>query len=220
VSKERYDLIDDLGPKNWLDMVAGEAVLLGWFYSDVELTMKGTMLAESISKVRFDNDLFCVVEAQAKELVGILEKYKESHSSVLFLDEICEYDGKSKSLNKWEYSLMLCEGRYQILMLMPEYFGSEPPDSGKSKAEEIIMESYDKPTFADLTMVEDSKMMGRQKMDTTDYYTNDDKLICHKVDFDHDCGWKRGQNIIYYIDDYTQAITVWTRIKTTLNQKR
>ncbi len=220
MSKESYDLVDDLGPKNWMDMTAGEAVILGWFFRDAELTMMGTMLAESMLKVPFDSDSFYRIEAQASDLVEIIKQKKEVYSSAFFLDEICEYDGKYKSLNKWEYNLVLCKGRYQIMMLMPEYYGSKPPDNGKSKAEKEIVDSYEEPTFSELSMVEDSKLMGKQRMAVADYYTNDHRLICHKSDFDHECGWKRGQITIYYIDDYAQAITVWTKMKATLNQKR
>ncbi|MFZ3068711.1 MAG: hypothetical protein WA052_00135 [Microgenomates group bacterium] len=218
--RKEYDLTNELGPQNWLDVVAGEAVVLGWFLKDVELTMKGTRLAESIAKVHFDRDDFFKVEAQALDLIKVIEEKKKSQSLVLFMDEICEYDGKNKSLNKWEYSFILSEGRYQIMMLMPEYFDREPPDDGKSKVEEIIRESFRNPTFGELVKIEDSKMMGVQKMDTTDYYTCDKKLICHKVDFDHECGWKRGQIVIYHIDDYGQSIAVWGKIRTTLDQKK
>jgi len=218
--RKEYDLANELGPQNWLDVVAGEAVVLGWFLKDVELTMAGTMLAESVAKVHFDRDDFFRVEAQALNLVKVIEEKKKSQSLVLFMDEICEYEGKNKSLNKWEYSLILSEGRYQIMMLMPEYFDREPPDGGKLKVEEIIRESFNNPAFGELIKIEDSKMMGVQKMDTTDYYTHDKKLICHKVDFDHECKWKRGQIVTYYIDDYAQSITVWTKIRATLDQKK
>ncbi len=218
--RKEYDLTNELGPQNWLDVVAGEAVVLGWFLKDVELTMKGTMLAESIAKVHFDNDDFLKVEAQALDLVRVIEEKKKSQSLVFFVDEICEYDGKNKSLNKWEYSLILSEGRYQIMMLMPEYFDREPPDGGKLKIEEIIRESFRNPSFDELIKVEDSKKMGVQKMDTTDYYTRDKKLICHKVDFDHECKSKRGQIVTYHIDDYAQSIALWTKIKATLDQRK
>lgn len=218
--RKEYDLTNELGPQNWLDVVAGEAVVLGWFLKDVELTMKGTMLAESIVRVHFDNDDFLKVEAQALDLVRVIEEKKKSQSLVFFVDEICEYDGKNKSLNKWEYSLILSEGRYQIMMLMPEYFDREPPDGGKLKIEEIIRESFRNPSFDELVKVEDSKKMGVQKMDITDYYTHDKKLICHKVDFDHECKSKRGQIVTYYIDDYAQSIAVWTKIKATLDRRK
>ena len=218
--RKEYDLAHELGPQNWLDVVAGEAVVLGWFLKDAELTMRGTMLAEGIAKVHFDDDSFFKVEAQALDLVKTIEERKKDQTQVQFLDEICEYDGKNKSLNKWEYSLILSGGGYQIMMLMPEYFDREPPDDGKSRVEEIIWESFKDPAFGELVKVEDSKMMGVQKMDTTDYYTHDKKLVCHKVDFDHECKWKRGQIIIYHINDYAQSITVWTKIRATLGQRK
>ena len=105
-------------------------------------------------------------------------------------------------------------------MMMPEYYGRTPSDNGKSRAETVIRNSYSNPRYTDLKIVEGSKMMGIQKMDTTDYYTNDDTLVCHKLDFDHECGWKRGQTVIYYFDDYTQARSAWIEMKTTLNQKK
>ncbi|HAI22768.1 TPA: hypothetical protein DCP77_04150 [Candidatus Collierbacteria bacterium] len=218
--RKEYDLAHELGPQNWLDVVAGEAVVLGWFLKDAELTMRGTMLAEGIAKVHFDDDSFFKVEAQALDLVKTIEERKKDQTQVQFLDEICEYDGKNKSLNKWEYSLILSGGGYQIMMLMPEYFDREPPDDGKSRVEEIIWESFKDPAFGELVKVEDSKMMGVQKMDTTDYYTHDKKLVCHKVDFDHECKRKRGQIIIYHINDYAQSITVWTKIRATLGQRK
>ena len=220
MEKDGYDIINELGPRNWLDNTAGEAVVLGQLTCDPELTMKGTMLAKSLSEIRFDNDNFSKVEAEAIGLGNMLENKRKEQDSTVYLDEICEYEGGSKSLRKWEYDLFLKDGLYVILMYMPEYIGRILEDEKSDEIEKSIISRFQNPRFDDLKIVEDSKMMGCQKMDTTDYYTDQNTLICHKVDFDHECGWKRGTIISYYIADCSQAMETWIEMKAISNQKR
>ena len=218
--RREYDIINELGPKNWLDAVAGEAVILGYFSEDVELEMWGTALAQRLNEVRFDHDNFGKVEALATDLLERVERKKKEQGMILFIDEVCEYEGGKKSLCKWEYGLVMAEGRYEITMMMPEYYGCPPNTEYRELIEDVIRASYSNPRFDELVIVNDSKIIGQQKMDTPKYYTADGKLICRVVDFDHEDGPKRGMNIIYYFDEYTQVMNTWVKIKAILNQRR
>jgi len=218
--EREYDIINELGSKNWLDVAAGEAVILGYYSGDVELQMWGTALAQRLNEVRFDDDNFSKVEAQATDLLERIDRKKKEQGMILFIDEICEYEGGKKSLCKWEYGLVMAEGRYEITMMMPEYYGCPPNTECRELIEDVIRASYSNSRFDELVRVNDSKIIGHQKMDTAMYYTADGKLIHRVVDFNHEDGPKRGMNIIYYFDEYTQVINTWVRIKAILGQRR
>lgn len=217
--REEYDIINELGSRNWLDVAAGEAVILGYFSSDVELEMLGTALAQRLNEVRFDDDNFFKVEAQATDLQERIERKKKEQGMILFIDEICEYEGGRKSLCKWEYGLTLAGGRYEITMMMPEYYGCPPNTEYRELIEDVIRASYSNPKFDELVIVNDSKIIGHQKMDTPKHYTVDGKLICRVVDFDHEDGPKRGMNIFYYFDEYAQVMNTWVKMKAILGTK-
>lgn len=218
--REKYDIINELGPRNWLDAAAGEAVVLGYFSEDVELEMWGTALAQRLNEVRFDDDNFSKIEALAIDLLGRIERKKREQGMILFIDEICEYEGGKKSLCKWEYGLIMAEGRYEITMMMPEYYGYPSSTENREPIEDVIRASYSNLKFDELVIVNDSKIIGHQKMDTSKYYTADGKLICRVVDFNHEDGPKRGMNIIYYFDEYTQVMNTWVMIKAISGRRR
>ena len=214
---KEYDLINELGSQNWLDIVAGEAVVLGHLFHDAELVMRGTSLAAKLTEVHFDDDNFPKVEAEALSLLKVLDRAKKFREETVFLDEICEYEGGNRSLNKWEYDLILAKGVYQIQMYMPEYFGERPSDEYLS-VEAVIRESYG--DFGKFQRCDKSQEYGGQKMDTTDYYTNDGRLVCRRTDFTHECGWKNGVSINYYIDDALQAVETWAKIRAILGRRK
>ena len=217
---ELYDITNELGSQNWLDVTAGEAVLLGQFTFDPELVMLGTLLARGVRNVNYNKDDFSKVEAQAMGLVGIIKKKKEELTSTVFLDEICEYKGGEKLSSTWEYNLLLSGGRYQVLMMMPEYIGTLSVSGAALEIEKTIQNSFYYPRFEQLKMVKNSKIVGDQKLDTADYYTNQNSLVCHSVDFDHEGGWKRGKTVIYYINDSNQAMETWAKIRSISSRKK
>jgi hypothetical protein len=215
-----YDIINELGPRNWLDAAAGEAVILGYLAKDMELEMLGTALAEELAKVRFDSDGFSKVEAQATDLKKMIEKKKSEMEAIISIDQICEYDGGRKSLYKWEYGLVLMGRQYVITMLMPEYQGSLPDTENREQVEEIVQNSYTNPSFAELTRLDERKKVGHQKKDTAKYYTDDRRLVCQYIDFQHEDGPKRGRYVKYFMDSYAQAIATWNAVRTISGQKR
>lgn len=217
--KKEYEIINELGPQNWLDIAAGEAIILGQMMHDAELVMRGTKLAEGIQKVRYDNDNFSKIEAEAIGLLKTIDEKKDVQEDTLFLDEICEYDGTSKSLTRWGYDLVLLKGEYQILMYMPEYFGDKPSDE-YLKVEKIVRSGYENTPFGEWVRKDETKIYGYQRMDITDYYTNEGKLICHTADFVHECGWKKGMYINYHIENTLQAIDTWMKVRSILGRKR
>lgn len=218
--KEGYDIINELGSQNWLDVAAGEAVLLGQLTHDVELTMKGTRLAELLDEIKYDNDQFSKVEAEGMGLTEKINIKKNEQNSAVFIDEICEYRNGIKRSDTWEYELILCQGRYQIRLVLPEYYGLLPANKTKENVEEIIKNSYTNPLFAELEKSDSMKMIGHQKMDTTDYYTDMGMIICQIIDFEHESGTKKGMTEIYHFDDSTQVSQTWSRIRAILSRKR
>jgi len=218
--KKEYDIIYELGRRNWLDVTAGEALVLGYLTKDVELQMRGTALAEKVLEVRFDSDDFFKIEAQATDLKELIRKSKEKQEMSLFIDDIYKFEGGKKSLGEWEYELVLAEGRYEIRLTMPEYFGKSPYSLVSDMVEEAVRTSYEKPKFEEMIEVEDSKVFGHQKLDITNHYTIVGKLVCHTVDFNHEDVSKRGKTVVYYIDEYQQAVTAWAEVRSISGQKR
>lgn len=218
--KREYDIRYELGPRNWLDAVAGEAVVLGYIFHDVELEMMGTALAERIGAVRFDDDKFSLVEAQALHIKKIIAEKKVKWQDTPVIDEICEYDGGRKSLYKWEYSFLFADGQYVITLMMPEYQGRLPDTENREQVEKVIRESYSDPVFEELTADEEIIKIGHQSKKTTEYRTVGGRLICREIDFQHEDGPKRGRLVTYFYDEYSQAIGAWVDIRAISNQKK
>jgi hypothetical protein len=218
--EREYDLINELGPRNWLDAAAGEAVLLGSFTHDIELEMRGTALAGELVRVRYDHDSFGKVEAQAKDLVDLIAKKKIEQKMVVFIDDICVWENGKRSLCDWEYELTLADGKYRICLSMPQYYGQSPCNEISEKVEEVVRNSYKNPSFNELEIVRFPRVIGVQRMDTTSYYTTGDILISSQTDFNHEHGTKRGREVTYYIDDYAQAMTAWEMIRAISSQRK
>lgn len=220
MEKDGYDLINELGPQNWMDSVAGEAVVFGHLTNNPEIVAKGSVLAGEIRNCRYNNDDFGRVQGMAEGLENLLEKRNKEENSSVFIDEVCVFRAGEKSLNNWEYGFTLSHGRYRINLTMPEYFGLKPPEEKRVEVEKIIQDGFTEPNYEDLKIISSSEEYGRQKVDTTNYYTSAMKLICHRVEFDHEDGGKRGVMIIYYFDELAQALETWVKVRAILNQKR
>lgn len=218
---KEHEIICEIGPKNWLDTVAGEALLLGSLTYDKDLEMAGNLLAKKLSEVNYYSDSFSQVQAMGVDLVKRVEEVKTG-KPMLFIDEISvrsEVSGK-KSLNSWEYDLLLANGTYRIYILFPEYYGPQPPDQGKEEVVGMIRKSISEAFGGALRVEKYQKKVDVQTSDVSDYYTANNDLVGHVVDFNHECGYKRGIIEHYYMRDYAQAIKVWEKAKTILNRKR
>jgi len=214
--KREYDLIRDLGRENWLDAVAGEAYLLGCLADDPELSMQGTVLAGLIRETPYDNDGFSRVIAAGMGLIDKVSEVKKRTSAVLFIDEVATEEESKRDASDWGYDLVLLEGGYQIRMVMPEYYGKWPDDERAELICEAAKASYKR--FDNFLRSEKSVMMGSQKMDSVEVWDGA-RQVYRQVDFDHECGYKRGQLRIFYFDDYSQVMDVWRAVKTISSRK-
>jgi len=65
---EHYDIINQLGPRNRFDRLAGEAVLAGNKYHDPELGELGAQLAYLIKTIRYDSDKYFLIVGKAQDI--------------------------------------------------------------------------------------------------------------------------------------------------------
>jgi len=216
--KKEHDLVYDLGEGNWLDEVAGEAVTLGRVMNEPLLVMEGSELARLISQTDYNDDKFYLVIGLGMHLKEELDAIKIRRKETVFLDEVVRLEGGRKSSNHWEYSFVCIGGSYQIQMLMPEFYGSEPPDEGVGEMEKIAMEMY--PDFKSYKTVNASDWMGSQWMSVSETYDDRGRMVLRVVEFDHEGSYKRGHIKTVYPESYLKAEELWKKMRAILDQKR
>lgn len=215
--KPEYDLTNELGPKNWIDCAAGEAVVIGHVINDPELVAHGTMVAGMAKEIRFNDDNFALVEALAIDIQTKLESIKSQEKTCLFIDDLFEGDVKRKPLDKWEYDLIYCGGRYEIRMVLPRYDASTPIDTRRKLIREEVRNHYkDFETFR----TEDEEVdFKTQVFKITKYFNDKNELVCKLVDHDHEGGWYRGWMEIFYFESFEEAWAAWLEAKEIYEKK-
>jgi len=204
---KEYDLINELGPRNWLDCVAGEAVKWGHYLKDPCLTAKGTELASLIRKIYFDKDSFCKVEAIGQALEKELAERKEKEKTIMFIDEL--------SIDKWELEFIYADGRHYVQMSLPFYEDETMFfNPKKMEIENRVREKYADPSFVRYRKtVTESVMCDDQIILKTRYFDKDKKVIRETVDFNHHQSKARGWIEYYYFDDCAKAYETWREAK-------
>lgn len=211
---KEYDLTNELGPKNWLDCVAGEAVVQGHRMNLPELVAAGTCLSKMIRETSFFDDGFGKVIAYGKELERRLREEKREFEKIEFIDDLFVGPEKDKSCVDWEYMFIYAQRRYQIMMMMPEYYGRCPNwDLVKEKADESIRGVLDDPGLTTYQRVETKAMNGEQEFVTVVYLDRSGNEVFKAVDFNHEGEIKRGRIETYYFDHKSQAEEAWLGVK-------
>jgi hypothetical protein len=209
-----YDLINELGPKNWLDCVAGEAVVLGHSLDNPELVARGTELATLIRTIPFDSDNFCMVEAKGHSLEDELARCKEGRDSSIFIDELYLSDLKEKGQFDWEFGFIYVECRYQVQMILPMYYDREKfSDPIKIEAEKRIKAKYKDPSFQSFRSESVTTACEGQTFVNTLYFDSEGKVIRRKVDFNHHGKTARGWIDYYYFYDFSKANEAWEGVR-------
>jgi hypothetical protein len=218
---KEYDLVNELGPKNWLDVAAGEAVVLGMAIGDPELVVLGTELAKQLREVPYENDRFGKVEALAIDLEKTIQKKMEQQAGSLFFDSLYRGTEVNKSAYDWEYGFVYVNGQYQIKMYLPIYYDrSMLLDITRLKAVEIAMTTYNN---ALISKEEKETKYGHQVFCEALFKDENESVVRKIVDFNHEDGTlKRGCLECFYYDDFPTALSVWKKIRSTFisNQKK
>ena len=215
-----YELTQELGQPNWIDEIAGEAVVLGHTLNDPELVALGTNLSQKSREVSFCDDRFCRVEGLALSLDNRLREIKSVDKLALFIEDIYDGDERNKPLDRWEYDLIFCEGRYQIKMLLPRYDKYTLKDEAKLAAEREVRGCYMDPSFESYKKEEHTIDYVTQVFKIYMYYDDDNKLIRRVIDHDHEGGWYRGWIDMFYFDDFETAWNAWTKVKAATSGRR
>ncbi len=213
---KEYDLMNELGRGNWIDAIAGEAVVLGSYLKDLELVAKGTELAEMVKAIKYDSDDFYLVEARATRLEAELVKLKQTAKSTVFIDEIClGNEAMGKVDDEWEFDFILVEGRYEIRMMLPTYRDKiKLTDRAKTLAEQQALNLVKPKDTKPLTCEVFRKVFSDQEYITTCYYDGD-LLVRRIIDHQHDPADKlgRGHLDIFYFDDFETATKAWKAVR-------
>lgn len=209
-----YDLINELGSKNWLDVAAGEAVILGHSLNDPCLVAKGTELATQIRKIPFDNDRFSKVGAKARDLETELTERKRKEQTTMFIDDFYLGKEKEKSLYDWEFSFISVEGRYLIQMILPMYYDKAKfADAIKTEAEIKIRAVYADPSFQNYKQEVKSTECQGQTFVNTRYFDDKGRLVRRTVDFKHHEKMAWGWIDYYYFDDFAKVCEAWQGVR-------
>jgi len=212
-----YDLMNELGRGNWIDSVAGEAVVLGSYLRDPELVARGTELADMVRAIKYDSDEFFLVEARAKQLEAEIVKLKQTQARMIYIGEICPGAEKvGKPDDEWEFDFILVEQRYQIRMLLPTYREKNKlvADRAKALAELELFDLVSDRGTKLLTKQVVRKVFSDQEYITTTYYDGE-RLVRRTIDHQHDPADKsaRGNLDIFYFDDFEPAVRAWMELR-------
>jgi len=210
-----YDITNELGPCNWLDAIAGEAIILGHDHHEPLLVIQGTRLAGMLREIKFDDGRFGTVEALGKDLEKALEVIKKKVRTTMFIDDL--YVGGEKARRSsidWEYDLMCENGIYQINMYLPVYYGtamlSEP---AKVMAERGVRSLFEDPSFLSYRIEELETKYESQVIKYIKYFDKKGRLVRMTVDFNHEGSPARGWNERYYFVDFAEAMRGWEEVK-------
>ena len=215
--------MNELGRGNWIDAIAGEAVVLGSFLKDLELVAQGTELSEMVREIRYDSDDFYLVEAKAKQLEAEIAKLKLTEARSVYIDEVClGNEAMGKVDDEWEFDFILAEARYEIRMMLPTYREKiKLNDLTKAIAESGIMRILTDNEAKTLTNEVIRKVFSDQEYITTSYYDGD-RLVRRTIDHQHDPADKsgRGHLDIFYFDDFETATKAWKTVREVVTSGR
>lgn len=221
--RKEYDLINELGPQNWLDVVAGEAVILGYSINDPELVAKGTELNVLIRRCCYDDDCFGKVEAYGEALRKEIETKRIKQKMTFFIDDLFVGEVKSKSHYEWEYDFICADRGYEILMILPVYYDkSKLSDPVRMIADKKLRSMYDDPSFESYRKEEVDTVFESQTFHFTKYFDEKGRLLRRSVDFNHEGVTARGWFEHFYFEDFALALGAWQEIKDAFisNQKK
>lgn len=219
---KEYDLSNELGPQNWLDVLAGEAVMLGHMINDPLLVAKGTHLAQQIRCIRYDDDDFFWVVAEGKWLVKELETVKMSRGRTVFIDELYLGKEKKKSLYDWEFDLIYADKQYWIRMTLPVYASQDDLNCKEKLAgEKAVSECFPDSSFQSYQTDVQKTVYDSQTLTYTSYFDEKGKRLKRVCDFNHEGQyWYRGRVEDYFFDDFYAAWSAWTKMKEAISSQK
>ncbi len=215
---KEIDISNELGRCNWMDVVAGEAVVLGRVMNEPHIVARATELSSRLREVDYNADAFSRLQAEAVWLEGQIVALKDRKNGAIFIDEKCVYRGKEKSCIDWEYDFIFVDGRYQINMLMPEYTSMVPSDQGSGEISGELKKICEAGKGEINEVVRDDLMGGVQEITIVEGKDAAGITIWRKADFVHECGWKRGSIRVYFFDGFIEANQAWRGVCTTLSR--
>lgn len=213
--KER-DLTYDLGKKNWIDAIAGEAVVLGMSIRNPQLEAAGTELARLVREIPYDSDRFALVIANARGLVEAIDRAIRERQQTTYIDTVFKGESVAKKDRwSWEFNLIFATGRYEIQMILPVYAGNAILlAEKKKKAEMVVCSFFRDPEFETYNRSDVNLDHGSQQYRTTSYRDSETgKLLRVITDHDHEGYAYRGWYEVFYFDDFETARSAWEKMR-------
>jgi len=213
--EKEYDLMNELGRGNWIDAIAGEAVVVGFALREPELEIKGTELAAMVVNIKYDDDEFYKVEAYARGLELELERVKKERDKTIFLDKVRKSEEEKWPIREWEYDFLCVKGRYQIWLNLPVYTGVVMlVDKEKVAIESAIRRFFVDSTFESYEYSYEESICQDQKFRVKIWHDGQGRMVREIINHDHgDDGISKGWLERYYFDDFKTAATAWHELR-------
>lgn len=201
ISQKEYDLINELGPANRYDKLAGEAQVFGTRWHMSSLIRMGKSLAELIANTPYDHDDFSKVIALANEIELKIEEYSKYTRQIETIK-----DQNSGYYPTWEYSLIDYNGGYIISISNWHNRGDLEDPAAKEITQ--LLEDYVGPL---LDPAQTTDVIKNQNT-ITKYLNNDGEVIKEHIFHVHESG-EEGFDDRYYFYDLELAEICWNKIK-------
>ncbi|KKT72377.1 MAG: hypothetical protein UW68_C0039G0015 [Candidatus Collierbacteria bacterium GW2011_GWB1_44_6] len=216
-------LTNELGYRNWIDSLAGEAILLGEECYEPDLVVRATGLARMAREIPYHSDQFSRVIAEAMYLEKIIANLKD-REFLIYIEEVYE-DKQLREYGSrdWAYEVKVSQGRYEIRMLLHVYDTVSDLKRGlKSQAEERVRNYFGDPSFETYSRETEEEYIQGQKFVMVKYFDHGN-LIRSVIDHQHEIGngpTTKGHQEIFYFDDYETAIRAWAEVKKLITSSR
>lgn len=212
--KER-DLSYELGRANWIDNIAGEAVLLGAELRRADIEIAGTELAKMVREIQYNDDRFAKVIAFARAVTRQVDTAIRERHETTYIDAIYKGENLAKRDRwSWEYNIIYAIGRYQIQMILPVYLGNDVLlQKKKLEAERIVCGSFADPSFTEYKKEVNELDYSSQMYKAVSYRDQDGELLRVTTDHDHEGQPYRGWCDVFYFRDFETAWNAWQEMK-------
>lgn len=219
--KKEYDLMYELGRGNWIDAIAGEAVVLGFVLRDPILEVKGTELATLITKIKYDNDEFFKVEACVKSLEQELSRVKSERKQAIFIDSVGNGENRPWPAKPWEYEFIFVGGKYQIWMNLPVYQDKTVlSDTEKVAVEMAVRQFVTDPSLENYQYHHEETVCQSQTFRVMRWTDADGEVIRHIINHDHADNLGKGWLEKFYFDDFGIAVEAWKSARDVVTSDR
>lgn len=216
-------ITDELGYRNWIDSLAGEAIMLGERIREPELVVRAAGLARMAREIPYLHDRFSQVIAEAMYIEGIVAGLKNREQSI-FIEHLFENEEeRAYGSIEWDYMFLVVKGTYEIRLNLQIYRTKEDLKRGcKERIVKKLCAFFDDPSFESYTKQREEKIWEGQDFVTTRIYDHEGRLIRRIIDHEHEPVGdpSRGHQDIFFFEDAAIAQKAWAEIELEVTSSR